>query len=350
MKVSIVIPVYNVEPYLGRCLDSVLAQEFQDFEVILADDGSTDSSGIMCDEYAEKDSRIQVIHKENGGLSSARNAGVRASRGDYIYFVDSDDCIHPKLLEKTVEIAEETGAGIVQVDIARVGEDFALPANLPEPDYEIYRFSAIQAFYNLDRDDQKVSKDIRLATIVVWTKLYRRDIVLNVPFPEEITLHEDQMVAHRMIAQAEGMVFYSAPLYFYRIRGNSLITEGWTPKRLTILDCYRDRLQYAKRLPQEPEEKDPLAYYIYVRYLICMFKNYMMACEKTEGEEQDRLRTEILERFRFELYSQDIALSGKDALMFRLFSRSPGLFIKLYRLGKKIKDQKAKRKRMGDRA
>ena len=95
-KVSVIIPVYNVEQYLNRCIDSVLNQTYKDFEIILVDDGSTDKSGEICDVYAEKDSRITVIHKENGGLSDARNFGIDAARGDFLTFLDSDDYFHPE--------------------------------------------------------------------------------------------------------------------------------------------------------------------------------------------------------------------------------------------------------------
>ena len=110
-KVSIIIPVYNVAEYLRRGLDSVLSQSFQDFELILVDDGSTDASGKMCDEYADSDSRIQVIHKENGGVSSARNAGLDCAKGEWVYFIDPDDVLLPDGLRTLVDgISEEVDA------------------------------------------------------------------------------------------------------------------------------------------------------------------------------------------------------------------------------------------------
>lgn len=104
--VSVVVPVYNVEPFLPECVESILAQTWQNYEVILVDDGSTDSSGKMCDDYARKNTRVRVIHKKNGGLSSARNAGIDIALGNYIAFVDSDDAVHPDYLKVLVEIAE----------------------------------------------------------------------------------------------------------------------------------------------------------------------------------------------------------------------------------------------------
>ena len=114
--ISVIIPVYNVEDYLAECIDSVLGQSYTDYEIILVDDGATDSSGRMCDEYARKDSRIRVIHQENGGLSAARNTGLRAAWGKYIYFLDSDDYIAPSALEHLAALAEKEQADVVFFD------------------------------------------------------------------------------------------------------------------------------------------------------------------------------------------------------------------------------------------
>ena len=110
--VSIIVPVYDIEEYLVECIESILAQTWKHFEIILVDDGSTDSSGKMCDEYAEKYNCIFVIHKKNGGLSSARNAGIDVARGNYLAFIDSDDVVHPDYLRELVNIVEKENAGV----------------------------------------------------------------------------------------------------------------------------------------------------------------------------------------------------------------------------------------------
>ena len=111
--ISVIIPVYNVEKFLAECVDSVLAQTYTDWEAILVDDGATDASGAMCDAYAAKDPRIRVIHRENGGLSAARNTGLKAARGEYVYFLDSDDYIEPDTLALLLETAEREQADVV---------------------------------------------------------------------------------------------------------------------------------------------------------------------------------------------------------------------------------------------
>lgn len=122
-KISIIVPVYNTQEYLKQCLDSITAQTYQNLEIILADDGSTDDSPQICDDYAEKDSRIQVLHLQNGGASAARNAGLDIAKGEFIAFCDSDDWIEPFLCERLMDCALQTGAEICQIGSAREWED-----------------------------------------------------------------------------------------------------------------------------------------------------------------------------------------------------------------------------------
>ena len=141
MKLSIIIPIYNVERYLEETINSVLKQTFTDFELILVDDGSTDNSGKICDKYAQKDSRVKVIHKPNGGVSSARNAGVDNATGEFIGFVDSDDIISEVMYEGMINIAEKYGADIVQCTHVREISDLnhnVLPQNIEVYDRVCY--------------------------------------------------------------------------------------------------------------------------------------------------------------------------------------------------------------------
>lgn len=332
MKVSIVVPVYNVEKYLRLCLDSVRAQKFTNFEVVLVDDGSKDGSSAICDEYAEKDKRFKVIHQKNGGVSHARNVGVKMATGDYIYFLDSDDCMHPLLLLKLTELAVKYQAALIQTDVERVGEDFVDYKKEIKSDYKVYFFETVDAFYNIDRDDKNITQDIRLTTLVVWSKLYRRDLAEKITFPEEIKLHEDQMVAHRFVVEGNGIIFCKAPLYFYRSRKGSLITEGWTIKRLVIFDCYRDRIEWARKIQSDERRVRDLVYYIYIRYLVCMFKNYRMITQKLSGAEKKKYKKWVIKRFREELKMPDIVWKGRDWLMFHYFAATPDLFVGCYEI------------------
>ncbi len=367
--ISIIIPVYNVEKYLRVCLDSVINQSYSDYEVILVDDGSTDSSPSICDEYCSKDSRFQVIHQENMGLASARNTGIRAAKGQYIYFIDSDDCIHPDLLKIMVSAAESYDANLVQVDLSSVPEDFTKYNEYQIPELENWKdyctkYDTIQSLYNLDKDDKSRGKDIRLTTTVVWTKLYRRSAFKDFLFPEGMRMHEDQMVAHRNIVRAGGMVYINLPLYFYRQSNQSLIRKGWSPKRLTILDCYDDRLRCCMELrdgntanTMETTETQAettesaneaaaktstntvtiaeatnLTNYIYKRYLVCLFRNYCVVANSMNKKESSPYRKMILSKTKSVLKEMPAKLSSKDTFVFKSFTIAPSLFAWAFKL------------------
>lgn len=359
--ISIIIPVYNVEKYLRVCLDSVINQSYSDFEVILVDDGSTDSSPAICDEYCINDSRFQVIHQENMGLASARNSGIRAAKGQYMYFIDSDDCIHPDLLKIMVSAAESYDANLVQVDLASVPEDFTKYNEYKIPELDNWKdyctkYDTIQSLYNLDKDDKTRGKDIRLTTTVVWTKLYRKSAFQDFLFPEGMRMHEDQMVAHRNIVRAGGMVYINLPLYFYRQSNQSLIRKGWSPKRLTILDCYDDRLRCCMELrdgtanntaatknPAETEnsatanatttaEATNLTNYIFKRYLVCLFRNYCVVTNSMNKNESSPYRKMILNKTKSILKEMPAKLSSKDKFVFKSFTIAPSLFALAFKL------------------
>ena len=358
--ISIIIPVYNVEKYLRVCLDSVINQSYSDFEVILVDDGSTDSSPSICDEYCSNDSRFQVIHQENMGLASARNTGIIAAKGEYLYFIDSDDCIHPDLLKIMVLAAESYDANLVQVDLASVPEDFTKYNEYQIPELDNWKdyctkYDTIQSLYNLDKDDKSRGKDIRLTTTVVWTKLYRRSAFQNFLFPEGMRMHEDQMVAHRNIVRAGGMVYINLPMYFYRQSNQSLIRKGWSPKRLTILDCYDDRLRCCMELRDgiannmaptknsaetaedasntvTSAEATNLTNYIFKRYLVCLFRNYCVVANSMNKKESSPYRKMILNKTKSILKEMPAKLSSKDKFVFKSFTIAPSLFAWAFKL------------------
>lgn len=338
--VSIIIPIYNVEKYLRTCLDSVLAQTYTDYEVIMVDDGSTDKSDDIAKEYQNKDTRFHLIRQENKGLASARNTGIRVAKGEYIYFIDSDDCINPSLLKIVVEIAQQKNANIVQINLQAVPEgdtNFDRPVHIEN--IPVQEYSTIQALRNLDEDNQNYARDIRLTTTVVWTKLYRREAFKNFLFPEGMRMHEDQMVAHRRIAEAGGMMFLDCPLYYYRQNNTSLIRVGWTPKRLSIIDCYEDRLRCVIELAKKERtaEADKLKDYIYWRYLVCLFRNYDMICINMSGDEQKEKKKMVLQKVKQLLKEQPGRLSSARKIFFLGFCIAPNMFQKLFRIRNKLK-------------
>ncbi|MFR3763078.1 MAG: glycosyltransferase family 2 protein [[Clostridium] symbiosum] len=226
VEISIIVPVYNVEKYLDKCLKSILNQTFQNFEIILVDDGSVDASGNICDTY--KNEKIKVIHKPNGGLSSARNAGLNIAEGNYIGFVDSDDFIAPTMLEKMYNNAMGYSA-----DISECGVEHVFPGrNIRQKQREIIFFNnSIKAIEDLWQ--------CKYTTLGVTDKLFHRRLFQTVRFPEG-KINEDIFILPQLYLGANGVVCDSVIGYYYNHRENSITTDNFSIKDMDILDACKE--------------------------------------------------------------------------------------------------------------
>lgn len=224
--ISIIVPVYNVEKYLKRCVDSILSQTYKNFECILVDDGSTDSSGKLCDEYANRDSRIKVIHKKNGGQADARNVGMDTAIGEYIGFVDSDDRIHPQMYEILINTAIKENTDMTVCKYSEVEE------NTCESIYINYDINKIEyeTYYGKEMLDEYFTKNFcyRCST-VVWTKLYKKKVLQKLRFPVGV-YYEDSAIVLDTIERSEKIALIDAELYFYLQRENSTMHSQYSPK------------------------------------------------------------------------------------------------------------------------
>ncbi len=200
--ISIIVPVYKVEKYIRRSVESVLAQTWRDWELILVDDGSPDRCGALCDEYAEKDGRIRVIHQKNQGVSAARNAGIDAAEGEYIFCLDPDDYLPPEALETLQRRMEETGADLVVAGHSRV-----------EADGRIHCDSDVWPELTETKDIQRAILRNRLPNFV-WGRLYRRAVWEGIRMPAGQVM-EDLYVCPSLYLRARSIVVDKAPLYFY---------------------------------------------------------------------------------------------------------------------------------------
>lgn len=213
---SIIVPVYKVENYLPKCIDSILAQTFTDFELILVDDGSPDNCPALCDAAAEKDARVRVIHQKNGGLSAARNAGLDAARGAWIGFVDSDDYIAPEMYEVLYQAVQSTGADLALCDYAEVDE-----AGKPCPPMHV-------SLSEGELTGQKLLKRASgLMVQLAWNKLYRRAIFTQLRYPEG-KLNEDLFLIPEVCLQIQKAVVVPKALYYYVQRGGSIMSGNKT--------------------------------------------------------------------------------------------------------------------------
>ena len=224
--ISIIVPVYKVEAYLSRCIESILAQTFNDYELILIDDGSPDNCGNICDEYAQKDNRIHVIHKKNGGLSEARNSGLdwsfNHSESEWITFIDSDDWVHPEYLDILYKAINDNKCKISACMIAQV-EEFTTPT-AEISDY-ICELHCTERFFRI----KKVN------AIVSTGKLYYKKLFERVRFPVG-KLHEDEFTTYKCLFQTDVIAYINIPLYFYYLNPCSITHSIWSPSKLDQLE------------------------------------------------------------------------------------------------------------------
>lgn len=231
-KVSIVVPIYQVEKYLRTCIDSVLAQSYTDYQLILVDDGSTDHSPQICDEYAQRDKRIKVIHKENGGLSSARNAAYQYISSDFVLFLDSDDFLERDALDFFISLQNSNNADVV---VGNYWYTYSNHEDISQQPCGNVLLNGYEALENL------VSAKVQN---FAWGKLIRTELVKRHLFPEG-KLFEDHFWTHYIFAEAEKVEITTKPIIHYRQRDDS-ITYTFTMSRLDILDGWLARDKFLK--------------------------------------------------------------------------------------------------------
>lgn len=256
--VSVVIPVYQVKLYLAHCLDSVINQNYNELEIIVIDDGSTDGSELICDQYAAKDSRIKVIHQKNSGLSVARNMGIKESRGEYITFVDSDDIVSLEMVEEMVSLATKEDADVVKIGVIRK--------------YSIEECASVLKGYTVQTGLSSLHLLFSSNSQIVCGcgKLFRRDIIANTRFPVG-RYFEDEYFVPRIYARAKKVVLSDSELYFYMQRDNDSILRGiFTQKKAQdSIWVSQDRLSFFATL-EDPIllKKAKMDYFFKIQSLI----------------------------------------------------------------------------------
>lgn len=238
--ISVIVPIYKVEKYLRECVDSILRQTYSSLEIILVDDGSPDCCGRMADEYAEKDPRVKVIHRENGGLSEARNSGLREATGTWVVFVDADDVIHEKMISTLYDAAVSTDSRMAWCAICEISEDGYPIApgdrndGSPSPDKKVdgrekteeYKVSVLT---RQEAEKQLYTMSGNQQCLVAWNKLYHRDCFYEdgepVFYPSG-KIFEDGYTTYRLIYQTEQVAVVSQPLYYYRQRDGSIMAQN----------------------------------------------------------------------------------------------------------------------------
>ena len=266
-KISVIVPVYNVEKYLRRCVDSILNQTYRNLEIILVNDGSTDSSLQICNEYVQKDARIVVINKPNGGLSSARNAGLDAATGDYIGFVDSDDYIAPEMYERL---------------LAAITDDMSISNVIFVRSFEDGRFgkSAVPHTADADISAKDYLRELLLhkGDVSACTKLFPRKLIADTRFAEG-TLNEDLLFVTALLQRLSVIHFVGFVGYYYFVRGGS-ISSGYGK---AVIDMVQNSIVVKERtlnlFPELKKEAERFALYQHMAYLLLIPK------EKTKNNQ-----------------------------------------------------------------
>ncbi|MGG7058129.1 glycosyltransferase family 2 protein [Clostridium tertium] len=280
--VSIIVPIYNVEKYLNKCVKSIVSQSYKNMEIILVDDGSQDKCKEICDELIQKDSRIKVIHKKNGGLSDARNTGIRSAKGEYILLVDSDDFIHPDMVKDLLFLALKYDADIVECGVKDViEEEYVGWKNFTKMNEKIY---------NREEALAKVL-DYNNCRIVAWNKLYKSKLFESIKYPVG-KIHEDEFITPYLVDKCNRYINTSNQYYAYVKRENSIMTSKFSLKRMDIIEAQEKRLSYFSK-------KYNGKYDSIIKY------HYFIACTKLKymAQNTDQNAIEIFNNIASEKYN-----------------------------------------------
>ena len=280
--ISVIVPVYKVEKYIHRCVDSILGQTFIDFELILVDDGSPDNCPAICDEYAEKDNRVHVIHQENGGLSAARNAGIdwafANSDSQWLSFVDSDDWVHPSFLERLLLAAIKHQVPVSCCDFQRIC-DGEVPAEIGSAKTVL-----------------REATDVYCAACGIgiqaypWRFLMHKSLFGNIRYPVG-KIYEDAFTTYKLIFQTSSIATVEQALYYYFIRGISLSHGLWTPKQMDLIEAYEANLNFFQN-----HSSQKLAACVARGYLVSIHAQYSKMRGSSIATDEKKVYTRLLKR------------------------------------------------------
>ncbi len=232
--ISIIVPVYKVENYIEHCIKSILSQTFSDFELILVDDGSPDKSGLICDEWSQKDSRIKVIHQENAGQCAARNAGIDVARGEYLMFIDSDDYVNVDICKKLYEVISKSNADTARCSYRIVNNHSDYTAEENTAAFSVY--TAEEALTNFVTEPYSSHKPF---TAVVCAALYKKSLFDDIRFPNGF-IYEEGFVLPKIFIKCNKLAFTDTSLYYYYVNNEGTMSGGLTQRGLKSIDDWKE--------------------------------------------------------------------------------------------------------------
>ncbi|MDF2881617.1 MAG: hypothetical protein K0R54_2174 [Clostridiaceae bacterium] len=315
MKISIIVPVYNVEYYLKRCIDSILNQTIKNIEIILVNDGSKDKSGDICEEYKKKDHRVIVIHKKNGGLSSARNAGLEIAAGELVGFVDSDDWIEPDYFETLYNgiIRYNADISVMHFKIVTNYKKIQFATKVKEQWVGFDRNQAMESFFSNNFIGNSAGN-----------KLYRSNLFKDIKYPEGM-LMEDKATTYKLIDKSNLVVVNSSRKYHYYLRSDSIMQSNFNRKKFDLLQIHMDQIEFVDKNYPELYEL------IRARYSYEAFRLLLMMIRSNYSEKWDleRCLKIIKDNVKYVLKEKRMGIHHKVyILLFYLFPKAVLLFSK----------------------
>ena len=309
-KISVIIPIYNVEDYLEQCVESILNQTYTNLEIILVNDGSTDSSGEICDRYKNIDKRIKVIHKVNGGLSDARNCGLENSTGEYIAFFDSDDW------------ADEKFYDTLYTNIKKYNGDIAVcnyKKYYSKKDIELHNSNEVICYSNIEALNQLYDK-YSVQMIIACNKLYKRKVIGGIRFPVG-KIHEDEYLIPMIIYNAYKIIYINNELFYYRQRDNSIMNKKFNIKRLDYLYALENRNRFFKDNNLDKLHNNGAEKYIY------SIINIFFEVKKSNIKNKDEIKKQLKEKFKMAINENN----KQNKIEFKIFIYSSSLYKFIYK-------------------
>lgn len=332
-EVSIIVPVYNLEKYLPKCIDSILNQTFTNFELILVNDGSTDLSGEICEKYAKEDSRIKVLHKKNGGVASARNVGLEIAKGNYIGFVDNDDFINKYMFEKLYENAVHYSADIVVCDYLEVTDEQSCKPMQQDMNYKVEHYTNTEALNQLYTTNN-------VTFVVPWNKLYKRHLFKGIKYKVGNS-NDDETIAHKLLYYSVRVTYIRTGLYYYiQRKGSQMDSNVFHIKKFDAVYAFKDREVFFRKINERELHQKAL-----LQYMERFFLYYYMAKKSlTEVNKELKELKYTFDKTLIHLLKHK-RLSWRQKFMCVVFSINPSLFDLI-----KVKIEKRKKKQRSERS
>jgi glycosyltransferase involved in cell wall biosynthesis len=331
--VSIIVPAYNVEKYIQKCLDSILKQTYQNWETIIVDDGSNDTTGAICEQLVKSDSRFKVIHQANAGLSAARDTGIDHAKGEYLLFVDADDFIHPKMIELLHDALVKTKSDIAICSFQKIYENQEVP-NIEIPDKITPQVASGEEecyyLYGAERPAE---------TVIAWNKLYTKRLFADIRYPVG-KIHEDHFVTYQLLFAAKQVAYIDVPLYYYLQREGSIMhARHYGEEHMAMLEAAENAIRFYEL--KQKDQLTGLAVGQALGFAKMLYENYKNAQNR-------KLSKQSLDFYRrvYRVYGTYMELDCTERLILRTYGISPGLSEQLKKLKAKLWSIKHGTKRM----